>query len=145
MRDMVKISSLQTLLWRVTEEMIVLVQYFLLAHICACYYCPHWFWNIEPLRHPNGPFLVPQDPSGCHNKSIATDCHSPPFLSPLCHYCYGSAGLSMDLCISEVKLTVGITPGLMSGVESKGSGVWVVEVWVFRVSRGWFCDGSKVW
>ena len=49
--------------------------------------------------------------------------------------CYGSAGPSMDLCISEVKSTVGITPGLVSGVESRGSGVWVAEVWVSRVSR----------
>ena len=37
--------------------------------------------------------------------------------------CYGSAGPSMDLCISETKSTVGITPGLVSGVESRGSGV----------------------
>ena len=37
--------------------------------------------------------------------------------------CYGSAGPSMNLCISEMKLTVGITPGLVSGVESRGSGV----------------------
>ena len=32
--------------------------------------------------------------------------------------CYSSARPSVDLCVSEVKSTMGITPGLMSGVES---------------------------
>jgi hypothetical protein len=32
--------------------------------------------------------------------------------------CYGSAGPSVDQCISEAKSIVGITPGLVSGVES---------------------------
>ena len=42
----------------------------------------------------------------------------------------------MSLCVNGVKSTVGVTPGLVSGVESKGSGVWVAEVWVSEVFKG---------
>ena len=53
---------------------------------------------------------------------------SPTFITILGHCpngmcCYGSTGPSVDLCVSEMKSTVGITPGLVSGVESRGSGV----------------------
>jgi hypothetical protein len=38
--------------------------------------------------------------------------------SPCVTHCYGSAGPSVNLCVSEAKSTVGVTPGLVSGVES---------------------------
>jgi hypothetical protein len=34
------------------------------------------------LHHPNGPFLVPQDPSGVIISSATDPCHFPPFFSP---------------------------------------------------------------
>ena len=37
-------------------------------------------------------------------------------------HCYGSAGPSVILCVSGTKSTVGVTPGLVSGVESRNLG-----------------------
>ena len=49
--------------------------------------------------------------------------------------CYGSAGPSVSLCFNGVKSTMGITPGLVSGVESRVS--WGLS------SRGLGVQGLK--